>query len=121
MDQLAQSIQDQLVTGGQINTQNPQSIPQTNPQNQIGQGSNLQNAGGITPDQLRALDQGTKPLYVLGTDTTALIGGDAIATTQQDTAPASNTNFGLYGALGLLAAACLAILAYGLLKPQHTK
>lgn len=116
---------NQQQTGGQIQTGNPQQAPiGTGLQPSSSQNANLQNAGVSSIDAIRALDQGDKTLTVSGTSSSiALPFANTTTTTVQTTEnTASDRNeTAAYIIIGLVVVACLAILAYGLLKPKKYK
>lgn len=125
MDQLAQAIANQQQTGGQINTGNPQQVPtNSNLQPNASLNASLQNAGGSSVDAVNMLDQGSKALTVSGVDASVPLAfantTSATVATTTDTTPAKSDTT-LFITLGIVAALCFALLAYGLLKPKKYK
>lgn len=124
MDQLAQAIANQQQTGGQINTGNPQQVPtNSNLQPNASLNTSLQNAGNSSVNAINMLDQGSKALTVSGVDRSvplAFANTTSTTTTNPSTTQAK-TDVTLIATLGIVAALCFAVLAYGLLKPKKYK
>lgn len=109
-------------TGGQQQTGNPQQLPQSNLQQPQTQGS-LQNAGALSRDQVRALDQGDQSLQVTGVDDSVPINfsNTTTATVGQNNVIPPRNEAVAYIAIAIVVAVCMAVLAYGLLKPRYSQ
>lgn len=125
MDQVAQAVSNQQQTGGQVLTGNPQQVPSgASLQSSTAQnGGSLQSAGVSSIDAIRALDQGGKPITVSGVSNNLSLPFSNTTTTsvQPATSPSKRNETAAYISIGLVVVACIAVLAWGLLKPRKYK
>lgn len=122
MEDSVNPLASQQAPVSQPTTGNPQAMPQVNPQSLAPQSSFLQNAGSQTVEGLNMLDQGSQALQTEAAQSAMALSDNSPSATvplNSPVTPYSAKNVWLYGGIGLVAVLCLAVLAYGLLRPHH--